>query len=106
MSIITEMIIYTPQSEHEAMDRLNEWSEKADTERGQRFEQLDVSGAGGTKFFTGDIWAMAGNHYPYEKLLEKMPSFGWTYPEDVVLIFNHENEETYTYRIVEEDSNA
>lgn len=79
------MVIYTA-CDDEAMAKLNAWCAEHDTDRQQRFERLDVDAAGGVKVFTCEVWAMAGNYFPYEGLVEVFPSFGWRYPEDAILI--------------------
>ncbi len=91
MSSITDMVIFAGAMDDEAMARLNAWCAERDTERGQQFRKLDVDAAGGVKVFTSDVWAMAGNYFPYEDLVEALPTFGWMYPEDIVLLVDDDN---------------
>ncbi len=92
MSLITEMIIFTSYDD-EAMVRLNVWCAEHDTERQQQFEKLDGDGAGGRKFLTAGVWAMAGNYFPSRGLVNVFPSFGWRYPESAILIVDAEDTE-------------
>lgn len=84
MSSITRMAIYTSYDDA-AMARLNKWCAEHD-ERDQQFERLDMDAAGGTKVFTGQVWAMAGNYFAAEDLVDAFGSFGWLYPECAILI--------------------
>jgi hypothetical protein len=90
MSSITDMIIFTSLPEHAAMGRLNAWCAEHDA-RQQQFQLLDGDQAGGAKVFTCDVWAMAGNYFPHRDLREAFPSFGWIYPESVILIVDDEH---------------
>lgn len=98
MSLITDMLIFTSFDEDAAMKRLNAWCVEHDPERTQRFERLDTDAAGGTKWFTGNVWAMAGNYFRHELLVEAFPSFGWRDPECVVLIVDHEGDDIQVAR--------
>lgn len=89
MSYITKMVIYTAYDDA-AMARLNKWCAEHD-EREQQFERLDMDAAGGTKVFTSQVWAMAGNYFAAEALAEVFPTFGWLYPEVAVLIIDDEH---------------
>jgi hypothetical protein len=80
------MVIYACDDD-EAMARLNAWCVEHD-DREQQFERLDTDAAGGTKVFTSQVWAMAGNYFPAEQLEDAFGSFGWLYPYDAVLLIN------------------
>jgi len=86
MSSITDMVIFTEIGDEEAMARLNAWCVEHDTERHQKFERLDAHPAGGWKVFTPQVWAMAGNYFPWWELAEALPTFGWLTPATVVLV--------------------
>jgi len=90
MSHITDMVIFTSLDESEAMARLNAWCAQ-DGPGVQQFERLDTDDAGGRKCFTSDVWAMAGNYFDWERLAEALPTFGWVWPDEVVLIVNSEH---------------
>jgi hypothetical protein len=92
MSSITRMVIYAASSEDEAMARLNAWCAEHDS-RGQQFGRLDEDTAGGYKVFTSQVWAMAGNYFAHEDLVEVFGSFGWRYPRRAVLIVDDEHTE-------------
>lgn len=93
MSLITDMLIFASSHETAAMERLNAWCVEHDPDREQRFERLDTDPAGGTKWFTGEVWAMAGNYFRWWELIEAFPSFDWLDPDSVVLIVDHESED-------------
>lgn len=92
MSLITDMVIFTGMDEHDAMDRLNAWCGQNDP-RKQQFRPLDPDAAGGSKFFCGEVWAMAGNYFPHQQLIETFADFNWRYPEHVVLIVDAETDD-------------
>lgn len=95
VSHIVKMVICTYFEEDRAMAQLNQWCRENDG-RGQQFEQLGTETAGGTKVYTGQVWAMAGNYFPHEKLAEAFPTFDWLFP--VVLVAyspDHEGVEIY-----------
>lgn len=60
MSLITDVLIFSRQEPK----ALNEWLRENDPEREQQLRQIDMKHAGGTKFFTTDIWAAALNYAP------------------------------------------
>lgn len=98
MSVITDLVIFSTHDE-DAMDRVNAWCVEHD-HRQHQFAKLDTDAAGGGKVFTDDVWAMAGNYFPHEDLVEALPSFGWRYPQNVVLIVDHEHDdEVRVYRV-------
>lgn len=92
MSSITRMVIYTAYDD-EAMGRLNAWCAERD-ERRQQFEPLNMDAAGGFKVFTSQVWAMAGNYFPHEDLIDAFPSFDWRYPQAAVLIVDDSHTDT------------
>ncbi|WP_213002666.1 hypothetical protein [Winogradskya consettensis] len=93
MSRITDMVLYVGSDlEDEAIGRLNAWCAKNDQSRRQQFVELDTDLAGGTKFSARQVWAMTGNFFPYEDLVEALPSFGWRHPEDVVLVVDDDED--------------
>lgn len=92
MSSITRMVIVAAFGEVEAMARLNAWCVEHD-DREQQFERLDTDAAGGTKVFTSQVWAMAGNYFAAEQLEDVFGSFGWHYPYDAVLLISDKHSE-------------
>jgi len=90
MSSITYMVIFMGLYESEAMTRLNAWCAQNDPGV-QQFEPLDTDAAGGRKVFTASVWAMAGNYFDWERLAEALPTFGWNWPNEVVLIVDDEH---------------
>lgn len=91
MSVITDMVIFSTHDD-DAMERVNAWCAEHD-HRQQQFVRLDTDAAGGYKVFTDDVWAMSGNYFPHEDLVDALPSFGWRYPENVVLIVDYEHDD-------------
>lgn len=53
---------------------------------GYTLHRIDTSGAGGTRNYTGTIYAMGSNHFPTEELQALMDSVEWNFPDRVVLI--------------------
>lgn len=90
MSMINDMVIYTRSFETDAMLEVNRACKEIDSVRGQQFERISVTGAGGTKVFCSYIWAMAGNYFPFEELAARFNFFNWNDPEGVVLLINSE----------------
>lgn len=78
MSHITDMLLLTNEEPGSVPVRaLNAWCKQhAD---GQVFKRLKIerNAPGGHKVFTTEVYACAGNFFPWEKLLEVLPSFGW-----------------------------
>lgn len=102
MSLMTDMIVFAAIGDDDAIERLNAWCATNDG-RGQQFRPLDTDAAGGAKVFCNLVWAMCGNYFPVEKLVEAFPSFGWRLPDYAVLIIDHEGDgQTRTVRAVEE----
>jgi hypothetical protein len=98
MSVVTDMVLITRFAEHPSVERLNAWCHTNDG-RQQQFTRLDEDAAGGIKVFTSETWAMAGNHFPWSDLAAALPTFGWRWPKEVVLIVNYEHdEETHVFR--------
>lgn len=98
MSVITDVLLITNFDEHDAVEMLNAWCRDHDG-RQQQFARLNEDAAGGNKVFTSEMWAMAGNHFPWRELAAALPSFGWRWPEEVVLVVNYEHdEETHVFR--------
>lgn len=91
MSSITDMVVFTGIDESEAMARLNAWC--AENGEGQQFCQLDTGGAGGRKVFCSPVWAMAGNYFPHDQLAAVFSSFGWRWPQGVVLLLDYAHDD-------------
>lgn len=92
MSVITNMVLVVGISDKETVGQVNAWCALHDV-REQQFAPLDESAAGGVKVFTGEVWAMAGNFFPWQELAAALGSFGWLDPDRVVLVVDHEHEE-------------
>jgi hypothetical protein len=109
MSVVTNFFLVTSVGEDEAVGRLNAWLYERDDYCGQ-LAKLDTDGAGGNRSLEQDLWAMAANHFLDDNLVAlpvALPSFGWEWPEEVVLLVNHEYDEvTRVYRAQEVDRPA
>lgn len=97
MSLITDMLLLTNETPgSKPIKALNAWCEEhAD---GQTFKPVNVEKeAGGLKVFCTRVYACAGNYFPWQKLLEALPTFGWdSYAaETTVLILQHEDHERW-----------
>lgn len=62
MSYITNVLIYGASEKD--VEALNEWIKANDQERKQFLGRINMDAAGGTKFFTDDVWAAAFNYAP------------------------------------------
>lgn len=88
MSVVVDMVLFlgAGDDEAEAVGRLNAWC--AEHGRGQQFANLPGSAAGGFKGFASEVWAMAGNYFPWQDLVAALASFEWYDPDSVVLLVN------------------
>lgn len=97
MSVVTDMLLLSLEElDSLAVRRLNEWCKK--NAAGQTFKQIDTKGAGGCKVFTTNVYACAGNYFPWRELLKALPSFGWDDDFEAslsVLILQPENAERW-----------
>lgn len=98
MSNVSSMLLMVCALERTAIEQLNEWCRERDTERQQVFEKIDMDECGGWKSFQQDVYACAGNHFPWRDLVESLPSFDWEFPENVVFALETDSElESYVY---------
>lgn len=92
MSLMTDMVVFAAVGDGEAIARLNAWCTARDA-GAQQFKPLDTAAAGGNKVFCSNVWAMCGNYFPVQQFVEAFPTFGWQYPEDAVLLIDHEHDD-------------
>jgi hypothetical protein len=99
MSHITDMLVLTGEEpDSKPIKALNAWCEEH--ANGQVFNLISekqIEKAGGCKVFTTELYACAGNYFPWEKLIEVFHTFGWgPYTEEVTaLILKNENVERW-----------
>lgn len=84
MSVIVDAAILLSGHEHDAIEAVNARLREEDTARRQQFQKLDVDKAGGSKWFTGEIWAAAFNHLIPHDIEEAVAVAPWRYPDEVV----------------------
>lgn len=77
MSLITDVLLVSPYDEPEALNRLQQWLEQDDDVRHQVLKPIDMSYAGGRKFFTSRVYAMAANYMHSIEFIEAWPTFGF-----------------------------
>ena len=53
---------------------------------GDTLKRIDTSEAGGTRNYTGAVFAMGSNHFPTQELQGLIDSVRWDKPDQVVLI--------------------
>lgn len=92
MSSITDIIITCSVSENEAIEDIHRWCRDHNRCDDQQFGRLDTKPAGGNKVFTTQVWAMAGNYFPWRELSEAFPKFRWNLPELAVMVMAHESD--------------
>lgn len=78
-------------ADEKLIDKINTWCHENDPERHQTLHKIATDNAGGTKLFTGYIYAAAFNHFPHEELILFFETMkGWEYPEEAVMLVNYE----------------
>jgi hypothetical protein len=86
MSVTFEaMLILTP-SDFKAIEALNEALYRADNERHQQFKPIQMDGAGGSKYWTTDVYAACFNHLTPHDVEACVRDAPWRYPEWVLYI--------------------
>ncbi len=65
---------------------------------GYTLHRIDTRGAGGTRNYTGTVYAMGSNHFPTQELQALMDSVEWSFPDRVVLVACSERFETLVVR--------
>jgi hypothetical protein len=105
VSVITDMLLLTNEEpDSEPIVALNAWCAKH--ANGQIFTHIAIDdhdaeakkrASGGGKVFCTNVYACAGNYFPWEKLVIALPSFGWdSYAaETTALILQDENVERW-----------
>lgn len=82
------LIIDGGPSDRKAIIELEDLMKSADPEREQTFNKIDMDSAGGSKWFTNDVYAGCFNHFipdDIEKCIEKTK---WEYPDSVIFVRN------------------
>lgn len=66
---------------------------------GGTFRKIDMDGSGGTRNYTGAVYALGSNHFPTWDLQKLMDGVQWSFPGNVVLVVCTEDwSETRTIR--------
>lgn len=89
MSIITDAILITIWDK-EAAEEMNKEIERRDSARNQRFNLLDNSHSGGTKFPSFDVYQACFNHIRDKDIIEPFYSADWRNPGLAILILDSE----------------
>jgi hypothetical protein len=99
MSVICDALLFISKGRQGDIEKVNEAIN--DEARGQGFERLDMQGAGGSKFFSGEVWAAAFNHVTPSRVEDAVASVDWADPEGVVLVLDpYDYNEPVTHRTV------
>jgi len=86
MSVIVDYMIVLDNYEDEAMDVVNKLLDEVDDARHQQFRKIGMGRAGGSKFYTSDVWAAAFNHLIPTDVDDCIASAPWRYPDEVLVI--------------------
>lgn len=84
MSVICDAMLICGMPEDEAIREVNDHLRAADHVRQQTFASIDMGGAGGTKHFTGDVYAAAFNHLPGGWVRLAVVQTEWLVPDDAI----------------------
>lgn len=96
MSITFEAMILPAFAEREAIEALNKALYIADTERHQQFNAVHMGTAGGSKFFTSDVYAACFNHFIPDDVEDYVRNAPWRHP-DHVLYLVHMGDDDYGF---------
>lgn len=90
------IVVHGYENSRERLAEVNAKLFELDTARRQSFgvpdKYEDLSWTGGTKYFVEDIWLAAFNYVSLEKVLTALQSANWEKPEEVILIWQDEND--------------
>lgn len=86
MSLTFEAIILLELGDREGIGALNKALYEADPERHQQFAPINMDGAGGTKWWTMDVYAACFNYLSPETVEECVRTTAWVYPDAVLYI--------------------
>lgn len=91
MSYITQAVLVLGVLEEESsVQAVNAHLRKQGHE--QSFGRLDTSAAGGSKVYSGQVWAAAFNYVPSDDVRLAVKAARWHDPETVFLMLNEEND--------------
>jgi hypothetical protein len=88
MSVIFDAMLVLEMDDRNGIAALNRLLHEADAERHQQFAQIDMGGAGGSKFFTKPVYAAAFNHFIPEDVEECIRATPWRRPEWVLYVMD------------------
>lgn len=86
MSVTFEAMLIFELPDRDGMADLNRRLYEADTERHQQFNRIDMDHAGGTKFFTTEVWAACFNHFTPSDVEDCIAATQWRYPEWIMYV--------------------
>lgn len=92
MSFTTAYMVIVPHYEKlDAMHGVNRELYWADKERHQQFNQCQMNDAGGSKYFTTDVWAACFNHLTPEVIETALAGGEWSRPNEVFVFWDPED---------------
>lgn len=98
MSYITQAVLVLGVLEEESsVVMVNAHLQKSGHE--QSFKRLATSAAGGSKVYSGQIWAAAFNYVPSDDVRSAVKAARWEEPETVFLVLNEENDTSSAERV-------
>lgn len=86
MSVTFDAMLVLALRDNEAMRELNRLLHIKDEARHQTFNAIDMDGAGGSKFFTTDVWSACFNHFAPDDVEQCVCSTSWRHPDWVLYV--------------------
>lgn len=107
MSVIFNAMLIFELSDRPGVEALNKLLYEVDTERHQQFGEINMDGAGGSKFFTQDVYAAAFNHLTPDDVEDCVCRASWRFPATVLYIrdlgdYHYDEDRSLSARTVEE----
>lgn len=97
MSVISEVVLWLVSEDSEGLAAANRALAALDPGRANELSRIDMSGAGGGKAFTGEIYAGAFNHLSPTEIEAAMLTVHWQHPEAVMLVVEGEDHDRPIY---------
>lgn len=91
MSVVSEVVLWLVFEDREGLAAANRALAALDPSRAPQLSRIDMSGAGGGKAFTGEIYAGAFNHLSPTEIEAAMLTVDSQHPEVVMLVVEGED---------------
>jgi len=100
MSVITNVVVIFAHDNDGAIELIKAFPHRLD--EGLSFDlcKIDFGQAGGTKVFTGDVWAGAFNHLDIDAFEAYVKKIVWPSYRTPVILVQHEYRDEEQYRVI------